>query len=57
MIARFNMVETQVLCTDHAVSEAAFCRLVASVIGAHAEGHLELMVSDVVGVDWKQRQK
>lgn len=50
MIARFDVVNTKLLCTDHAVSKTAFCGLMALIIGAIPEGHLELVVSDEMGM-------
>lgn len=48
MVARVDVVDTKVLCTDHTVSKTALCRLVALIIGAIPEDHLEVMVSDVM---------
>lgn len=42
--------DTQVLCTYNAISTTAFCRLVALVVDAVPQSHLELMASDVIGM-------
>lgn len=56
MKAGLYVVGTQVLCTDHAISMIAICRLMALIIGAVAEDHLQLseggrmIVSELVSV-------
>lgn len=41
-MARFDVVDTQVLCTNHAVSKSPLCRLMSLIVGTFPQDHLEL---------------